>query len=107
MNIRLLWFIPILLISLSAHADNDSSSKVGFTKTSAKFAQMKARMRAYEVEQDDATNAENGDNFSLPTLDSNGCDINVGNVVLDGATEVPREVTVLIDGDIIQSNNCR
>jgi archaellum component FlaG (FlaF/FlaG flagellin family) len=107
MGIRFLWFIPVLLISLSVNAEDNLSSNVAFTEMNAKMAQMKARMRAYEVEQDDATNAENGDNFSLPTLGSNGCDINVGNVVLDGSIEAPREVTVLIDGDIIQSNNCR
>lgn len=106
MNIRFLWLTVVLVMSLSANADDGSSSKAGFTEMSAKFAQMKARMRAYDADQ--YGDSSDVDNFALPsTLDSNGCDINIGNVVLDGSAESPREVTVLIDGDIIQSNNCR
>lgn len=73
------------------------------TDMSAKLAQMKARMRAYQADME----TDNADPYALSVLDSAGCDINIGNVVVDDTSESPDEVTVLIDGDIIQSNNCR
>lgn len=74
------------------------------TRADAKFAKMKARMRAYQAEQEAS---DNYDPYALSALDTAGCDINIGNVVLDSASDSPDEVVVFIDGDIIQSNNCR
>jgi hypothetical protein len=97
------FIISTLFISAMAVAGDKAPSSGIKTEMSAKMAQMKARMRAYEADMTD----ENTDPYKLSSLDSAGCDINIGNVVLDNGSESPNEVVVLIDGDVIQSNNCR
>lgn len=68
------------------------------TRTAAKYAKHKARISAnnlYITEDDIANNTD-------------GCDLNIGNLSLDqGVTNVPNEMIVIIEGDIIQANECQ
>lgn len=64
----------------------------------AKYAKEKAKIIALEAELPD---------YLLPT-DENGCDLNVGNVIVDeNANDVPDELIIIIEGDIIQANECK
>ena len=76
-------------------------------------------MRAADalVEDISTTDASNNDNSrngqgdvgqQLDINGADGCNLNVGNVLIDDAVRnPPDEVIVIIEGDIIQSNNCR
>lgn len=69
-----------------------------FADSSATFAKHKARLRAFGTD----------DFHSYDLFDDAGCNINVGNVILDdGFQDAPDEVVVIVEGDIIQANNCR
>lgn len=72
---------------------------------SATFAKTRAQLRAYEVDfRDTGTEV---DRFAVGALDTAGCDINVGNVVLDDAAGAPSDIIIFVQGDIMQANNCR
>jgi len=94
------------LLAFSSHLafaeDTDGEDKL-MNDMNSKMAQMKARMRAYEAELDH----ESEDYYAVSQFDTAGCDINIGNVVVDDGANSPDEIVVLIDGDVIQSNNCR
>lgn len=68
-----------------------------FAGTAATYAKHKARLRAFRIDE--------FDNYGL--LDNVGCNINIANVDLDNSFDAPDEIVVIVEGDIIQANNCR
>jgi hypothetical protein len=93
-----------LIVQTPVMAEEDAGDgTVEMTRASAKLAQAKARIRAYGADMEETDT----DPFALSPLDTAGCDINIGNVVLDNNAEAPEEVVIFIEGDVIQSNNCR
>ncbi|QQZ28623.1 hypothetical protein HMY34_07580 [Thiothrix subterranea] len=103
MRFRILLLACSLCISSTVFAEGSDGGEDLMTDMSAKMAQMKARMRAYQTEMD----YEDDDQYAISSFDTAGCDINIGNVVVDDGANAPDEVVILIDGDVIQSNNCR
>ena len=90
------------------------SEEPGLAKISAKHAKLRAKLRASSHEEDEAAsdiyeNDQESLNTQLNTINgSNGCNLNVGNVLIDDSLHnPPNEVNIIIQGDIIQSNNCR
>jgi len=68
-------------------------------RDAATIARAKARNRSEE--------AEDGGSFG-GGFSSSGCsDLNIGNVQTEVGQRVPRNVTVVIEGPVIQENNCR
>lgn len=79
-----------------------SSLPPSMIEISAKFAQAKAQL---QTEQDAASlfqGASNGESTS-----TDGCDLSVGSLELDGQAGQPDEVVIIVTGDVIQANNCR
>ena len=73
--------------------------EVDEVRDAATIARAKARNRSEEAEDGEAF----GGGFS-----SSGCsDLNIGNVKTEVGQQVPRNVTVVIEGPVIQENNCR
>lgn len=106
--IKPVWITGMLIVSIMMQPplfaeENANSATTVMTKASAKLAQAKARIRAYgaDIEGVDA------DTFTLSPLNTTGCDINIGNMVLNNHADAPEEVIIFIEGDIIQSNRCR
>lgn len=83
----------------------DGSSPPDMMDMSATFAKARAQMRAYQVDMRDL--GSDVDPFAVGALGTEGCDINLGNVVLDNPSQAPDEIVVFVQGDIIQANNCR
>ena len=68
-------------------------------RDAASIARAKARNRSEE--------AEDGESFG-GGFSSSGCsDLNIGNVKTEVGQQVPRNITVVIEGPVIQENNCR
>lgn len=89
----------------SVSALPDGSAPPSMMDMSATFAKTRAQLRAYEVDfRDTGTEV---DPFAVGALDTAGCDINVGNVVLDDAAGAPKNIIIFVQGDIMQANNCR
>lgn len=68
----------------------------------AKYAKEKARI---VYDQSENTNRFN----ALDHSGSDGCDLNVGNVLIDEnalPNTVPNELIVIVEGDIVQANEC-
>ncbi|EIJ35508.1 hypothetical protein Thini_2982 [Thiothrix nivea DSM 5205] len=103
MSLKRLLLCSLLCISIPVYAEEDAESENLMTEMAAKMAQMKARLRAYEADVE----YTNDDAYAFSPFDTTGCDINIGNVIVDDGADSPDEVIVLIDGDVIQSNNCR
>jgi hypothetical protein len=73
--------------------------EVDQTRGAASVSLAKAKNRSQRSENQD----ENG-GFSS----SGGCsDMNIGNVVTGPGQRVPRNVTIVIEGPVIQENKCR
>lgn len=103
---KIVVLFSLLLIPFhSVLALPDGSAPPGMMDMSATFAKARAQMRAYEVDMRD-TGSEY-DPFTIGVLDTEGCDINIGNVVLDDSSQTPNDIIVYVQGDIIQANNCR
>jgi hypothetical protein len=68
-------------------------------RDAATIARAKARNRSDE--------AENGGSFGGGAFSSGCSDLNIGNVQTGVGQRVPRNVTVVIEGPVIQENNCR
>lgn len=69
-----------------------------FVDSAATYAKQKARIRALR--------RDNLDFFG--DLSQVGCNINIGNLILDdGFQDAPDEIVIIVEGDIIQANNCR
>ena len=92
------------------------SEEPGAARVSAKHAKLRAKLRARKSDaadsvtagQSDADASINGAEQQLNINGSDGCNLNVGNVLIDDTVRnPPDEVIVVIEGDIIQSNNCR
>lgn len=108
----------LLLMTLSCSLTVFPTSHANFSDnpdlvdTSATHAKLRAKIRAKSGTSDvtEATH-EDDDNVidqHLNESSSDGCNLNVGNVLIDdGVHNPPDEVIVIIEGDIIQSNNCR
>jgi hypothetical protein len=72
--------------------------EVDEVRDAATIARAKARQRSED--------AENGGTSG--GVFSSGCaDLNIGNVQTSVGQRVPRNVTVVIEGPVIQENNCR
>lgn len=71
----------------------------------ASFAKAKAQMRAYG--SDARHLGTDDDMFAIGIKDRYGCQLNVGNVFLDDENYPVRDVSIFIQGDIIQSGGCR
>lgn len=98
----MIFLLSLVLSQLSlAEESPNAISKAKETTNLAKIAKAKAQLRQQQAQ------ISEGDLSPLSTFDTEGCDINIGNVALDGLSDSPEEITILIDGDIIQSNNCR
>ena len=95
------WLLVISVALGITSADASSVGRVSVTEVedvreAATIARAKARHRAENSEKDD-------DGFS-----SSGCsDIDIGNVKTSVGQQAPRTVTVVIEGPVIQENNCR
>ncbi|MGB1009748.1 MAG: hypothetical protein ACPGVP_08510 [Thiolinea sp.] len=101
---RLLFFLFIVLVlckATYAEEETDAVAKAKETASLAKIAKSKAEVR---FQKSQLTGTERS---PLQQFDTQGCDINIGNVALDGLSDSPEEINIIIDGDIIQSNNCR
>lgn len=104
-NVCFVLISALTFIATDAVALPDSSTPPDMVNMSAKYAKARAKLRAYQV--DFRNTGTNADPFAVGTLDTAGCDLNVGNVVLDGSGPAPNDVIVFVQGDILQSNNCR
>jgi hypothetical protein len=100
-----LLFAGLALGTTSVSALPDGSAPPSMMDMSATFAKTRAQLRAYGVDARDT--GTDVDPFATGALDTAGCDINVGNVVLDDTTGVPNDIIVFVQGDIMQANNCR
>ena len=95
------WLFALSVALSSTSADASSVGRVSVTEVedvrdAAAIARAKARHRSENSENDD-------DNSS-----SSGCsDIDIGNVKTSVGQQAPRNVTVVIEGPVIQENNCR
>ncbi|CAA6812866.1 MAG: Unknown protein [uncultured Thiotrichaceae bacterium] len=89
--------IAYLLISAPSYA-LPGEVDPAFSGTAASYAKNKARLRALR--------SEGMDSYGLLD-DSSGCNINIGNVEVDDSFQAPDEIVVIIEGDVIQANNCR
>ncbi len=68
------------------------------TRIAAKYAKQKAKIKANNLE------------ITQDEIDRNtdGCDLNIGNLSIDqGVNEVPNELIVIVEGDVIQANDCQ
>ncbi len=94
----------VLLVGLDSPARATSVGRVQVmdvdeVRDAATIARAKARNRSEE--------AESGESFG-GGFSSSGCsDLNIGNVQTGVGQQVPRTVTVVIEGPVIQENNCR
>jgi hypothetical protein len=104
-SIQLTLFSVLAMLASQASALPDSSAPPSMMDMSSKFAKNRAKLRAYQV--DYRSSGTDIDPFAVGALGTDGCNLNVGNVVLDGTTGVPNDITVFVQGDIMQSNNCR
>lgn len=100
--------LPLLfLISPSVMALPDGNVPPSMVDMSASFAKARAKLRAYDHDLRDP-GLDNDDIFALGEFDTEGCDVNIGNIVLDDtAPDAPDDVIIFVQGDIIQANNCR
>ncbi|WMP16336.1 hypothetical protein [Thiothrix lacustris] len=103
--IQLALFSVLTLLVNQVSALPDSSAPPSMMDMSSKYAKNRAKLRAYQV--DYRSSGTDADIFAVGDLGTSGCNLNVGNVVLDNTTGVPNDITVFVQGDIIQSNNCR
>ena len=100
-----LLFAALALNAPSVAALPDGSAPPSMMDMSSTFAKTRAQLRAYGVDvRDTGTDV---DPFEVGALDTAGCDINVGNVVLDDTAGMPNDIVVFVQGDIMQANNCR
>lgn len=68
------------------------------TRIAAKYAKQKAKIQSENIQMSDEDIARNTD----------GCDLNIGNLSIDqGVTDVPNELIVIVEGDVIQANECQ
>lgn len=98
-------FIAVFGISQQALALPDGNTPPSMVDVSATFAKARAQLRSYGRDMRDA--GSDTDPFALGALDTEGCDVNIGNVVLDEGGQTPDDIIVFVQGDIIQANNCR
>ena len=98
-------FAALVLSTNAVSALPDGSAPPSMMDMSSTFAKTRAQLRAYRVDvRDTGTDV---DPFAVGALDTAGCDINVGNVVLDDTAGMPNDIIVFVQGDIMQANNCR
>ena len=98
-------YIALLTLSLSfttAYAlPGLNVVKPDNTRIAAKYAKQKAKIKAEHLEVTQDQIAKN----------TNGCDLNIGNLSIDqgvaNVPNVPNELIVVVEGDIIQANNCQ
>ncbi|MCB1787530.1 MAG: hypothetical protein H6953_06750 [Chromatiaceae bacterium] len=90
-----------LTLGATAHADSVgrvSVMEVGDVRDAATISRAKAQMRAEQA----------GEGSSGGATSAGGCsDLSIGNVKTGVGQPVPRNVVVVIEGPVIQENNCR
>ncbi len=74
-----------------------SVTEVDEVRDAATIARAKAQFRSQD----------NGDDESSGIFSSGCSDLNIGNVRTGVGQRAPRNVTVVIEGPVIQENNCR
>lgn len=104
-NTRLVLSACLALLASNAAALPDGSSPPDMVDMSATYAKTRAKLRAYQV--DFRNTGTDADPFAVASLDTDGCDLNVGNVFLDNSSPPPDDIIVFVQGDILQANNCR
>ncbi|MDQ5770353.1 hypothetical protein [Thiothrix subterranea] len=105
LSIHCALFAVLALSATSVSALPDGSAPPSMMDMSATFAKTRAQLRAYDMDvRDTGTDV---DPFEVGALDTAGCDINVGNVVLDDTAGAPNDIIIFVQGDIMQANNCR
>jgi hypothetical protein len=104
LRIALVTLILVLSAGLAGVAPAGSVGRVSVTdvdevRDAATIARTKAKNRAESSEEDGGSGG-----FSS----SGGCsDLNIGNVSTGVGQRVPRNVTIVIEGPVIQENKCR
>lgn len=105
LNVRLVLCAFLTFLVTDAAALPDGSSPPDMVDMSATYAKTRAKLRAYQV--DFRSSGTEVDPFAIGSLDTAGCDVNVGNVSLNGSGPAPDDIIVFVQGDILQANNCR
>ncbi|MBO0614402.1 MAG: hypothetical protein RL122_302 [Pseudomonadota bacterium] len=101
-------FAALALSATSVSALPDGSAPPSMMDMSATFAKTRAQLRAYDMDvRNTGTDVDPFEVGALDTAGSAGCDINVGNVVLDDTAGMPNDIIIFVQGDIMQANNCR
>ncbi len=98
---------PLLLLGLVAlppHAGAGSVGRVNVievdeVRDAATIARAKARKRSEE--------AEDGGESDDDSFGSGCSDLNIGNIKTGVGQPVPRNVTIVIEGPVVQENKCR
>ncbi len=91
--------LTLLLFSNSYAFPGLSITSPDDTKTAAKYAKQKAKIQVFEELQIKPEDVKNN---------SDGCDLNIGNLSIEkGVTQVPNDLIVIVEGDVIQANNCQ
>lgn len=99
------WLLLVLMLSTSTVAAlPDSSAPPSMMSMSATFAKTRAQLRAYGV--DARAKGTDVDSFAVGIPNTAGCNINVGNVVLDDTVGMPNDIIIFVQGDIMQANHC-
>jgi len=105
-------FLLIQPLTLQANFSGEPAA----AEISAKHAKLRAKLRATARAGEDvntSSDSSNDDNYNgveqqVNINGADGCNLNVGNVLIDDTVRnAPDEVIVIIEGDIIQSNNRR
>lgn len=107
------WFLFVsLIINQPVILHANFSDNPDLADISAKHAKLKAKLRTtVSTTESNDTESMQGQTTTLDqqlNSSSDGCNLNVGNVLFDDSVaNPPDEVIIIIEGDIIQSNNCR
>jgi hypothetical protein len=83
----------------SANVGRVNVMEVDEVRDAATIARAKARKRSED--------AEDGAGFGDGAFSSGCSDLNIGNVKTSVGQTVPRNLTIVIEGPVIQENNCR
>lgn len=102
---RIIAILVFSALALPAWALPDGHTPPSMTSMAASFAKARAQMRAYGV--DARYLGPDEDLYAIGTKDRYGCQLNVGNVFLTEDDYPIRDVSIFIQGDIIQAGGCR
>lgn len=92
-----------ILLALTSNISANQMHNPDFVAISAKYAKLKAKQRTITTEVRETEQSID----SLLENEPGSCDLNIGNVIVDDIGNTPDDVVIIIEGDILQSNNCR